>query len=538
MLSRVASTLLLLLIPWIGVTILRRNRAKANGDVYRLPGPMQGLASWIWGHELAVNQLQAMEMYSAWTRIFGPVFKITGALLHPDIVIVSDNTAAQHIFGNPYTYVKSPAFRPPISNLMGEGLVWSEGETHMRQRKFMASAFTQEAVKGMASDISECAEKLVGKMTNQILAAPNKDGMQINVVDYTSSCTLDIIGRVGFGHDFKSQVTFSGQGTDDEVIRRDWKSHVEMGTTFLAFVAPILFRAMPFIAKLPIAQMQTQGAIKVMVQKIAKRLMDREKATADFMEKKRGKDRGNVLSILLRASKQVVGAGGLDDQEILDNISTLALVGHETTAGCINFCLMELARNPTMQRRLREEVTAQGNNLSYDDIQKLPYLDAVIKEALRVWPASPQTERVVLKDDVIPLSKPIKGADGQMISSLSVREGQVFHIPFMTMNTNPQVWGPDGQSFNPDRWLTSGGVPPPSELPHGWSGLSTFCDGPRNCIGWRLAVFEFKVIIANLIRSIEFSTVPGVVVHSKISPTLQPVVDGEGGVLPLQIKLV
>lgn len=162
----------------------------------------------------------------------------------------------------------------------------------------------------------------------------------------------------------------------------------------------------------------------------------------------------------------------------------------------------------------------------------------------------------MLQDDVIPLSRPIKGADGKMIESIAVKEGQVghssasldtpisrrilqvFHIPMMVMNTNPNVWGPDGRAFNPDRWLTSGGVPKPSELPHGWSGLATFCDGPRNCIGWRLAVFEYKVIIAHLVRSIEFSSVPGTIVHRKISPTLQPVTDGEGGLLPVQIKLV
>lgn len=132
---------------------------------------------------------------------------------------------------------------------------------------------------------------------------------------------------------------------------------------------------------------------------------------------------------------------------------------------------------------------------------------------------------------------------------------QVFHIPFTTINTNPSVWGPDASAFNPARWITPGGMPPPSELPHGWSGLLTFCDGPRNCIGWRLgafsppshvvlkaiadeltAVFEFKVILATLIRSLEFRDT-GAVVQQKISPTLQPVVDGKGGLLPLYIKL-
>jgi hypothetical protein len=62
------------------------------------------------------------------------------------------------------------------------------------------------------------------------------------------------------------------------------------------------------------------------------------------------------------------------------------------------------------------------------------------------------------------------------------------------MNTNPAVWGPEAQIFNPDRWLVPGGMPSPAELPSGWSGLLTFCDGPRNCIGWRLGEFFFRCI--------------------------------------------
>ncbi|KAL0959633.1 hypothetical protein HGRIS_011335 [Hohenbuehelia grisea] len=212
------------------------------------------------------------------------------------------------------------------------------------------------------------------------------------------------------------------------------------------------------------------------------------------------------------------------------------MVGHETTAGSLNFTLFELARRPQIQARLREEILSHGRDLSYDDLQKLEYLDAVVKEGLRLYPASPMTERVALEDDAIPLSKPVRGMDGRMIRHLRVHKGQVFHIPFTTMHTNPQVWGPDADIFNPSRWLEKGGVPPPNELPHGWSGLVTFCDGPRNCIGWRLAVFEFKVILASLIRSIEFHDTLAVV-QQKIAPTLQPVVDGKGGMLPLFVTL-
>lgn len=116
---------------------------------------------------------------------------------------------------------------------------------------------------------------------------------------------------------------------------------------------------------------------------------------------------------------------------------------------------------------------------------------------LRLHPASPQTQRVVLQDDIIPLSRTVNG-----MNTVTVKRGQVhvvdspvtqnsdlmqiFIIPFTPMNTNPNAWGQSSTIFDPSRWLDKERIPSPNELPHGWSGLATFCDGPRNCLGWRL----------------------------------------------------
>lgn len=134
---------------------------------------------------------------------------------------------------------------------------------------------------------------------------------------------------------------------------------------------------------------------------------------------------------------------------------------------------------------------------------------------------------------------------------------QIFQIPFTGLNVNPTIWGPDSRIFRPERWIEPGGVKSASQLPHGWGNISTFCDGPRSCIGYRLgmtflkrlgsgtdgqtlasiAIAELKVILATLIRSFEFHDT-GAEVRTAISPTLQPVTDGKGGYLPLRLKLV
>ncbi|KAI8976580.1 cytochrome P450 [Trametes punicea] len=510
--------------------IVRWLSDRKRQDIHRLPCAPRESAHWLWGHELAVFQGEANEMYTKWAARCGPFYRIKGALFHPDIIVAADHAAVQYIFQNCYDYVKSPAFRPPVANILGKGLVWAEGDEHRTQRRILSPAFSSEAVKGMADDISECSEKLESRLTNHVLSAGG--AATVNITDYTSTCTLDIIGRVAFGHDFKS-----GQSTEAKEIHASWDGHVNSGLQFGGFIGMLVMRALPFVTlvltKLPIEAIRAGGRIREITTKLSMRLI--ESGTVSD----KGRD---IMSILLKAERARVRGGdpksaGLTTEQIVDNISTLMMVGHETTAGTLSFTLLELARHPDIQQRLREEIRTLGRELRYDDVQRLEFLDAVVKEGLRLHPASPQTERVALRDDVIPLSTPIVTPTGEKLTSVRVRAGQVFHIPFATMQVNPSVWGPDAAEFNPARWVTPGGVPPLSELPHGWSGLVAFCDGPRNCIGYRLAVFEFKVILATLVRSLEFRETTAHVVR-KISPTLQPVVDGKGGLLPLHVTLV
>ncbi|KAJ7449144.1 cytochrome P450 [Mycena galericulata] len=522
------------------VRLVLNSKSRVEDDVQRLPGPSSAIASWIWGHELLVFQHAATQMYSIWARSFGGMFKIKGALFHPDIVVATDHAAVQHIFANSGLYVKSPAFRPPIKNLLGEGLVWAEGEDWHLQRKILTPAFTSESVKEMTSAIYECAERLETRLSNLILldSSRAKEGTSLNIVQYISACTLDIIGTVALSHSFSAQSARPNDiHSDAAQISASWAAHVNTGLKPLAFLVPLVVRAIPAVAKAPLPPMQSQGVIKTIVRRIGRKILERDNAVSGKNSLEGSEDRPqisrhkDIVSILLRAQR--LGKNPrerLSDEQILDNISTFIMVGHETTAGSLNFTLWELARQPAIQDRLRAEVLSYGRDLSYDDIQKLEFLDAVVKEGLRLHPASPQTERLALQDDVIPLSNSLPGIG----ATFRVKKGQVFHIPFTPMNTNPKVWGPSADVFDPSRWLEARD---PANLPHGWSGLLTFCDGPRNCIGWRLAVLEFKIILTTLVRSIEFVDT-GVRVEEKILQTLQPVVDGKGGVLPLGLKLV
>ncbi|KAA1475229.1 cytochrome P450 [Dentipellis sp. KUC8613] len=505
----------------IVVALVVRHLFRKRYDVDYLPCPRADEGSLLFGHEYNVFQHESNEMYTKWAKRLGPLYRMKAALFHPDVIVAGDHAAVQHIFQYSEKYVKSPVFRPPVANLLGRGLVWAEGEEHKKQRRILAPAFSPENLKGMYDDVWESAEKMEARLVNEVTA--QNGAATFNIVEYTSACTLDIIGRVAFGHDFGA-----GKSAEAKAISVAWTKHVNMGLTFGGFLAPQVIQTFPWIVKLPIATLQAQGTTKVIVTELASRIL--EKGIVNDKDK-------DILSLLMRAARDSKGpaSDGLTAEQIVDNINTFIMVGHETTAGSVNFALLELARNPEMQQRLREEVLSAGNQPTFEEIQKLPYLDAVVKEGLRMHPASPHTERLVLEDDIIPLSVPIHTDDGRTISHLSVKAGQVFHIPFTAMQVNTEVWGPDAFEFKPERWLTPGGVPAPGSLPHGWSGLISFCDGPRMCIGYRLAIVEFKVMLATLVRTLAFEPTHDII-REVISPTLQPIVHGKAQ-LPLRIKL-
>ncbi|KAJ3877633.1 cytochrome P450 [Lentinula edodes] len=480
--------------------------------------------SWIWGHELEIFQHKACEMYIRWAASVGPIYRLRAAFFQPDIVVVNDIIAVQYIFQNAYSYVKSPAYRPIVKRILGKGIVYAEGEEHKHQRRLLAPAFTSNAVKAMSDDIFACVDRMSQKLRTVITSSNSTDTI-INIVPFVTACTLDIIGRVAFGHDFGG-----GESKEAREIASAWHEDVLKSDTFRGFMALRLINLFPWIAKLPI--IAGESVSKRIVGRLAGVLLQDSHVISNA-------HRTDILSLLVKDNqKKGKSEVGLTDMELLDNVTTLMMVGHETSAATLVFTLLELARNPTIQENLRREVQTMGH-LNYDRVQQLEYLDAVVKEGLRLHPAASLTERVALQDDVIPLSNPAKTKNGDEISSLSIKAGQVFHIPFTSLNVSTEIWGENAAQFIPERWIKSGGIPPIDKLPRGpWTGISTFCNGPRSCIGYRLAVLELKIILAVVVCFFELRDSGARIEEYSRPTTLQAFADGRAASLPLKLSLV
>ncbi|KAJ7593094.1 cytochrome P450 [Mycena floridula] len=484
----------------------------------KLPGAPSSEASWWLGHDYLVAKNEVGVEYGRWTDMLGPVYRIKAALWQKDVVVVSDHLAVKHIFAQAYTYIKSPAFQPVVVKVVGRGLVWAEGDEHRFQRKMVSPAFSLSAVKKMGPGVMTCVDRMIQRLQKDCNDKPTV----VNMCDYIPACTLDIIGQVGFGYDF-------GHETEEgKAILDAWQTDVTLFSTFAGFLAPIVIGVCPWIVKLPIKELKEDSIAKKVIHKVGRKLL----------QEPPNMDGTDIFSILVRESWQGKlkpdAERKLDDATLLDNILSFFMAGFETTSGSIQLILLDLAQNSDAQTKLREELAAADSS-DIEVLESLPYLDAVTREGLRLHPSARDTHRVAIHDDLIPLKKPVVLSNGQTVNSIPVKAGDGFIIPFLVMNSDPKVWGPAAHMFVPERWLKEGVLPPGSELPSGpYSHISNFVDGPRLCIGWRLAVQEIKLILASMVRNFEFRDT-GVKVEKYISPAVQPFVDGKAAQLPLQV---
>lgn len=137
-------------------------------------------------------------------------------------------------------------------------------------------------------------------------------------------------------------------------------------------------------------------------------------------------------------------------EEILCQISTFMAAGHETTSSALTWCLYALARAPQVQTRLRSYLlTIPPTHRSLDDeLMKLPYLDWVVREALRVHAPVTTTMRVCAKDmDRIPVDNGFVDKDGVFKDSIEIRRHDIISIPIQAINRSEKVWGKDAAEF-------------------------------------------------------------------------------------------
>ena len=173
----------------------------------------------------------------------------------------------------------------------------------------------------------------------------------------------------------------------------------------------------------------------------------------------------------------------------------ILVAGRDTTAGLLSFVLFELARNPDIYKKLRDEIldkfgTSNLEEITFESLKKCEYLKAVLNEALRMYPSVPRNYRVSTRNTTLPRGG---GSDGT--SPIFIPKGRSVIYNIAATHMDPRYYGKDVEEFRPERWF--------EELTKklGWAYLP-FNGGPRICLGQQFALTEASYVVARLAQTI------------------------------------
>ncbi|KAK1219199.1 hypothetical protein PQX77_018095, partial [Marasmius sp. AFHP31] len=385
----------------------------------------------------------------------------------------------------------------------------------------------------------------------------NDQSEVFNIPKWTSRATLDAIGHAGFDYNFGAM-----ENQENRLSKAYHNLYADMfaAPTDGALIIGTLF------SYLPISPTRMAGLFEYLSKSDPRLARGREarevarEVAKGLVEEKQGQGSGagakDVMSLLVKANMASKDERSrMSDEELYSQMLIIFLAGHETTANSISWTLLELSRHPEIQEKLRNEIREKERQLllsegrvgsecqfTAEDFESLPYLNAVVKESMRYHPVAIHSPRMALVDDVIPLSKIIKLANGEEVKEIPVERGQKVVISIAGYNRSKDVWGEDAGVFRPERWLenaeskkekggtrTSVGV---------YANLLTFSGGVHSCIGWRFALLEMQTFLVELISTFEFSLTPECdKIRREACRVMVPTIEGEvekGGQCPLR----
>lgn len=349
----------------------------------------------------------------------------------------------------------------------------SANEYLKTQRKNLMPAFNYRHVKDLYPVFWSKSRELV-ECLKKALEDKSPDNV-VEIGDWASRATLDIIGVAGLGQDFNAlQNPNTELNTTYRKIFSPSRSGQMLGLLSM-FIHPKI------IENLPIKRNDDVFDARRVIRSVSRDIIRQKK---EMMEKNE-KRNVDIISVALES-------GGFTDENLVDQMMTFIAAGHETTSSTMTWAIYELCRKPEIQTRLREEIHAKIGSL--DDsmdaakLDKLPYLHAICNETLRHNAPVPLTLRDTAQDCTI--------------SDTFVPRGTKVILCPLAVNFSRELWGDDAAEFNPDRWMGSGRANTGGAESN--YAMLTFLHGPRSCIGQSFAKAEFACLLAAFVGKFEF----------------------------------
>jgi cytochrome P450 len=335
-----------------------------------------------------------------------------------------------------------------IRLIMGDGLLTSWGDDWRRQKALIQPIFTRARVEGYVAPILEELDDFKSHLRSE--------GATVDLGESMMRFTLKVVCRVLFGADLT-------EAQENRVMDR-----------FAALNGAVIRRAntpMPFGLPLPMGGRVRTSQSELFA--LCDEVIAQRRATASD---------GDDLASLLVAARD--GDDQLSDDEVREQILIFLLAGHETTSMSLTFAFHLLGRHPDVQNKVRDEVKqvlGDRSPTASELISDLPYTTAVLKEAMRLYPAAPITGRRSLEDTTI--------------GGYDIPAGSDVVLSVWSIHHRADIW-PDPERFNPDRFLGHPDIGRYEWMPFG--------AGPRACIGQHFSMLESVATLAELVRDFDF----------------------------------
>ncbi|KAL1459378.1 hypothetical protein WDU94_011365 [Cyamophila willieti] len=466
---------LALLTILIYILVRKSKSSHLNKLINRIPGPA-GLPLLGNSIECNVDNEEIFNRITSSKRLFGHKSGVTRIWLgRTPYVFIHTAENAEPILNNSRTISKSSDYRY-IQPWLGNGLLTSSGELWHQRRKILTPAFHFRILEDFVSVFQEQSTVLVDKMEREIGM-----GQIVNVFPYVTLCTLDIVCETAMGRKINAQ-----EDSNSDYVKAVYEigSIIQKRQAKIYLQPDILFKFSSLFNKhqncLSILHSFSYKVINERREELKKRRKDLEKSEYTNLEHKI--KRMAFLDLLIEASDRY----NLSNEDIREEVDTFMFEGHDTTSAAICWALLLLGSDQDIQNKVYEEIlctfdrTSSGKPFTTRSLNSMKYLEACIKEALRLYPSVPFIARKLNED--VRLKEYVLPRDTEAI------------IVVYNVHRDPKFF-PRPEVYDPNRFFlpeTSSGRHPYSYIP--------FSAGPRNCIGQKFAMLEEKVILANILQ--------------------------------------
>ncbi|XP_053996963.1 cytochrome P450 9e2-like [Hylaeus anthracinus] len=364
-----------------------------------------------------------------------------------------------------------------LDPLLGKSLFSIQGEKWKAQRAMLSPTFTPGKIKNMFTLMSRHAVHF-----SEYLSKLPEERRVVELKDVASKFTNDVIASCVFGMDVDSL-------NDPENLMYVNSRKALNFASFQSAVTILMYKSMPRLSK--------WLGLRLMSKELTKFFEDVVTSNVKTRDDK-GIQRSDMLQSLMETRNKKQYGTGLNMQEIAIHAFTFLFGGFDTVSNQLCFVIHYLAVNPDVQKRLQEEIDEvlerKQGQMTYDDINGMEYIDAIINETMRLKPIAYFLDRVCVKDFELPPALP-----GE--KPFTLQAGSTVWIPVYAIQRDPKYFdNPD--TFDPDRFVNDGKRIMTS------GAFIPFGLGPRMCIGNRFALTEIKILIFHLFARCDLKPCP------------------------------